>query len=308
MNKLLSYLIIIGCFSVLFACTKEYSFEEGNVSPAAGSLWDSSGACLPDSVHGTFYNGVTPGSDTAFVEIQVNVTQTGSYSIASDLQDGFAFADSGIFSNTGINIIRLKPIGVPIIPTTAIFNISFDSTNCSFSVVIKDSTGTGLGGSDTTGNGGNTDSIATDSWKFATDSGGNFKGNFLFVDTAPDTLFGGTNLVMSGFTSTGDTVLTLAVIFPGDTIIPGDYYTKVNGNDTHPTAIFGFASTATGDPIYDAVGNPSDPSDVIVTIASYDAVSHVVTGTFSGTAMNETSTVRDATIQILNGAFSATIP
>src|ERR1700750_1002922 len=133
MNKV-SYFFFVTCCLLFFSCQKELSNETATTFAASGSLWDSSGVCLPDSVHGTFYGGVTPGSDTAYVEIQVNVTQAGSYNITSDQQDGFIFADSGFFSNTGINIIHLKPVGTPIIPTTATFNINFDSSFCSFNV------------------------------------------------------------------------------------------------------------------------------------------------------------------------------
>jgi hypothetical protein len=144
MNKFFSYFFVVCCISVLFSCQKELSVENNAALTAAGSLWDTAGVCLPDSVHGTFYNGYTPHGDTAFVEVQVNVTQTGSYSISSDLQDGFLFADSGFFSSTGLNTVRLKPIGTPIIPTTSTFSISFDSSFCSFTVNIEDSTGKGL--------------------------------------------------------------------------------------------------------------------------------------------------------------------
>src|SRR5207244_1654724 len=105
--------------------------------------------------HGTFYNGVTPGSDTAFVEIQVNVDSIGSYRIYTDLQDGFMFADSGFFSTSGINTIRLKPIGTPILNITTNFTVRFDTTACNFTVNVHDSTGTGLGGNP---GGGGTDS------------------------------------------------------------------------------------------------------------------------------------------------------
>src|SRR6478736_5939953 len=175
MNRIIPYLLSACFVFVLFSCQKEYSFENESNLPAAGSLWDSTGVCLPDSVHGTFYGGVMPGADTAYVEIQVNVTQTGAYNIVSDQQDGFYFSDSGFFTNTGINTIRLKPVGTPIIPTTSIFTITFDSSFCSFGVVINDSTGTGLGGGGSTG-----DDDLNGSWQFTTGDG-TFTGTF---DTA----------------------------------------------------------------------------------------------------------------------------
>jgi hypothetical protein len=152
MKNILSLVLIISCFALYSSCQKEISEENGNgLENAQGSLWDTLGNCLPDSVHGTFYNGITPGSDTCFVEIQVNVTQTGSYNISTDLQNGFQFVDSGFFNATGINIIRLKPIGTPIIPVTTVFSVSFDTSACSFVVDVKDSTGTGLGQSSAKG-------------------------------------------------------------------------------------------------------------------------------------------------------------
>jgi len=146
MNKLFSYLVITCCISFLFSCNKEFSVETGALTQAQGSLWDSTGTCLPETVHGTFYNGITAGSDTAYVAVEVNVTQTGSYNITSDMQNGFQFFDSGFFSQTGINTIHLKPLGAAILPTPTTFTIGFDSTTCSFTVNVQDSTGTGIGG------------------------------------------------------------------------------------------------------------------------------------------------------------------
>src|SRR6516225_10773844 len=113
MSKLFSYLCVACLVLVLFSCQKEYSVDTYSGVNAQGSLWDSTGACLPETVHGTFYDGITPGADTAYVEVQVNVSQAGTYSITSDLQNGFQFFDSGFFSNTGLNVIHLKPIGIP---------------------------------------------------------------------------------------------------------------------------------------------------------------------------------------------------
>ncbi|MEP6464987.1 MAG: hypothetical protein ABJB05_01725 [Parafilimonas sp.] len=301
MNKLFSYLLILCCVTVLFSCQKEISKETNAALSATGSLWDSTGNCFPDSVHGTFYGGITPGSDTAYVEMQVNVTQTGSYSITSDLQDGFQFADSGFFSSTGINTIHLKPLGTPIIPTTSVFNISFDSSFCTFTVVIQDSTGTGLGGQkDTTGTGGN-----NGSWQFSTDSSLSAAGTFYAVQLLTDTVVGGTDLQMAGFTPNTDSVLVLAVHFSGNTITPGTYYTQIVGTDPFSNAVFAFSLVSTGNPIYDALENPGDGSNMGITISAYDASTHIVTGTFSGTAIDEPYS--PATIGITNGSFTATV-
>jgi hypothetical protein len=307
MKKIFSFLFITSCVILLFSsCQKDYSIENGNVQVAAGSLWDSAGVCLPDTVIGTFYDGVTPGSDTAYVEIQVNVTQTGSYSINSGIaENGLVFSDSGFFSNTGINTIRLKPIGTPILVKSSVYNISFDSSFCSFTVNVQDSTGTGLGGQeDTTGQGGDPDG-GSGNWQFATDSGLFAHGTFDTVVFEQDTLFGGTDLLMAGYTPNGDSVINLLILFPGNDIAPGTYHTKIMGSDTHANALFAFGLVSTGDAIYDALSDQDVPSDISVIISSYNATTHVVAGTFSGIAANEK--YDNSTIGIVNGNFTATV-
>ena len=100
MKKIFSFLFAACCVIILFnSCQKDFSVENGSTLVAAGSLWDSAGNCLPVTIIGTFYNGVTPGSDTAYVEIQVNVTQTGSYTITTTppLQNGLSLLIQDFF-------------------------------------------------------------------------------------------------------------------------------------------------------------------------------------------------------------------
>ena len=68
-NTLIFFALLCMVFFV-FGCSKELSLENSaSTISAEGSLWDTAGICLPDSVHGTFYTGVQPGGDTAYVEI-----------------------------------------------------------------------------------------------------------------------------------------------------------------------------------------------------------------------------------------------
>ena len=298
MIKFFPYLLVACCISVLFSCQKEVSIETDSTLIAQGSLWDSAGACLPDSVHGTFYNGIIPGSDTAYVEIQVNVTQTGSYNITSDLQDGFQFLDSGFFSNTGINIVRLKPIGTPIIPVSTTFNISFDTTFCSFTVNVQDSTGTGLGGQqDTTGTGGgDTTKVQSGQWQFTQNSlayGGN-------IDSASkDNSTGLATFVhLSGATSTGDTTMSLDFIIPAADIQPGSYTLINNG------IMFSVGDIPNITTLFTASAFTTAATDFSITVASYNSTTKEIQGTFSGTAQDESGSI----VPISNGSFIATIP
>ncbi len=294
MKRVLTFLFLaISATLVLLACKKEYSTEPGNSILATGTLYDSTGNCLPDSVYGTFYNGVLAGSDTAYVQVQVNVTAPGSYSIHSDLQNGFEFADSGYFNTTGINIIKLKPIGAAILPTPTDFTFSFDSTACMFTVNVKDSTGTGLGGTTASGA-----SSTTGNWQFTADSA-TFQGTF---DTLvrKDTL-GYSYYFFVGKTAT-DSAFGLFITFPAGTLTPGVHST------TDPLPAFNgmeLDSPAPSAPVYSGSTNNPPGSNITITVTSYDSVSHTLSGTFSGMAANASGAV---VINITNGTFTATIP
>lgn len=293
MKRILTFFVfVLGAVLLLDSCTKEFSFEQGGgLTLAKGSLTDSLGNCLYDSVHGTFYNGVTPGADTAFVEIQVNVDTAGSYSIYTDLENGIMFGDSGYFNTTGINTIRLKPIGTPILQTITHFTISFDSSFCGFDLNVHDSTGTGLGNG-----GGDTTSFSNDSdtaWSFTVDSNLQLNGPF-------DSAYIGVNdsgtvyLALYGSTAaTGDSLLRIAVLLPTGTLSTGTYTTESG-------SIMLFAHAQDTAFIYYADSTTSGVNTTI-TITSYDQVSNLVTGTFTGTVYDLNGDI----INITNGKFKA---
>lgn len=302
---------ILSGFTLLFmlvsavsftGCQKEYSIE--NPFPpgtlAKGSLKDTSNNCLPDSVHGTWYNGVTPG-DTNFVEIKVRVTAVGVYKISTDLQNGVILSDSGAFNTVGLTTIRLKATGTFINPTTTFFNVSFDSTSCQFALNVKDSTGTGLGGNPGGGNpgGGGTGTVGLNQWQF-TAAGHTYMGNIMSAQFS--TILGG-NLILIGSMlslpagSTPDTVFGIGVQFPSTNLVPGTYTTADAGTN------FSLYKLPSGDIIFAANATASPPTISIV-ISSYDATTKIVSGTFTGNSYNISSQV----VPISNGAFKTKVP
>ncbi|MBV9963975.1 MAG: hypothetical protein JO072_17155 [Parafilimonas sp.] len=257
----------------------------GGNKNAQGSLWDSTGACLPETVVGTFYNGIAPGSDTAYVDVQVNVTQTGNYSITSDLQNGFEFSDTGTFATTGINTIRLKPIGVPILPIATTFSISLGSSLCTFTVNVQDSTGTGLGGGTTTTAG---------TWQF-TQGSATYGG--IITDATQDNSSGvATTVSLNGAGITGDTSMTLGFLILGTSIQPGTY-TMLNNAITFASGDFLNDFSYTADAFVTG-------SDLTIIVTSYDAVTKQMQGTFTGSAQDKSGNI----VPITNGAFTATVP
>lgn len=289
-------LVIIGLLcSIFFAysCSKELSQENSiSVFTAEGSLWDSSDNCLPDSVYGTYYTGVQPGSDTAYVEIQVNVSVAGNYSISTDLQNGLMFADSGFFATTGINTIQLKPIGTPVLIQPTVFTVSFDSSTCFFSVNVQDSTGTGLGGVEPM----DSTNFSDTAWKFSVGAGtyhGNIESAFIL-----DTL-GLKYLTIVGTSSpTGDTAFLAGIFFTG-AVAPGTYTTE-SQSQLYLTTIDGLGNYRI---IYQADPSTAATAITSMTIVSYDISTGIISGTFSGNAIDGSGNI----VTISNGSFAAKI-
>ncbi len=121
--------------SVLFnACKKEKSFEGSN-TPSTGSLKsDVTGDCLPKTVAGAYEKGVELDGTENYIEIQVDVSQGGAYLITSDTLNGISFKATGVFTNTGLQTIKLKGSGTPFVDGIANFTIFYDTTSCTVAV------------------------------------------------------------------------------------------------------------------------------------------------------------------------------
>lgn len=139
MNRFLSFAFV---FSLLFivSCQKEKSFEQGKLS--SGSLQDSVGDCLSKTVSGNYIAAKTL-TDSNFIDVDVNVTQTGRYTIYTDTVNGYFFRAAGTFSKAGLNTVRLKGSGTPGIAGTDDFFIYYDSSFCDLSVTVVDASGGG---------------------------------------------------------------------------------------------------------------------------------------------------------------------
>lgn len=268
---------------------------ETNVIPAGvtatGSLKDSSGNCMTIAPNGAYYNGVALLGDTNYVQLTVNVTSTGSYNIQSDRQDGFQFAGTGVFTNTGIQTINLKASGTPTAKGVINFLVSFDSTACNFTVHVQDSTGH----SNNNGGSSDTSGIALSQWQFVA-NGHTYSGN---IQSAIFTnLIGGT-LTVVGFTASGtDTAFGITVQFPGNTLDTGTYVTSDAGTNFSLQIASG---PNIGNIIYAANATSSQVINII--IDSYNTVTKVVSGTFSGTSYNSGGN----DVPITNGKFKATV-
>jgi len=136
MKQILFRLIYISfSFFLITACSKEYSYESGNGlgGTAVGILQDSSGNCQNIIVKGT-YTADTVLTDSNYVILKANITTAGKYKISTDTANGFWFRDSGYATSTGIQNIKLKGYGKPILPLDATFTVTFGNSVCQFTV------------------------------------------------------------------------------------------------------------------------------------------------------------------------------
>ena len=112
-------------------CKKEYSYEGGT---AIFSMVNQGGSCL-GKLSGNYYSAI-PLSDSNFVQLQVEVTTPGRFSLQTNTRAGILFSTSGSFADTGLQTILLTGIGTP----DSIGDFSFTPEipgTCSFTVTIN---------------------------------------------------------------------------------------------------------------------------------------------------------------------------
>ncbi len=293
-NIITTLCAIISCSVIIISCAKELSNETGVYDFLAdGSIaTDSAGFCTGATVVGTFYNGVSAGSDTAYVNLQLQVTKTGKYNITTSTTNGYLFSDSGNLNDTGLQTIRLKQVGVAIIPISDTFFVGFDSSFCQFVVQVQDSAGV-IFPEDTTGNSTLTlaDSIPENSWTFIDDT-------ITYSGPAQIAEFNSLNeLIVLGDFGIGDTSLSVKIGFPTAAITKGTYST-----DNPPTE-YNFFDLNTSAALLQANILTIPAAVVDYKVVSYNSVSKIVKILFEGTALKDTTKLSP----ILKGAINVQV-
>ncbi len=126
----LFFLFILGINS----CKKDLSIDTGNTGASAlGSVLDSLGNCQQIIVHGT-YQVDSILTDSNYLLIKLNIAGRGKYKVSSDSSNGFWFSDSGFIISTGIQTVKIKAHGKPLLPIVTSKTISFDSTFCQVNI------------------------------------------------------------------------------------------------------------------------------------------------------------------------------
>ncbi|MEJ7627498.1 MAG: hypothetical protein WKF35_11585 [Ferruginibacter sp.] len=273
-------LVAFTAFFFISSCQKELSLEQGL---SVGTLKeDGTGFCLPSSIGGIFKEDSLLNT-TNYIELQVDISQTGSYNIKSDTINGYSFAGSGSFDLAGLNTIRLFASGKPIDPGINSFTITFDSSSCIIDIpviTVGPPAVYTLGGTGSTCTGANVSGIYAVSVPM-------LPGNTATIDVNVTTtgsysfttpIVNGISFSASGdFTITGPQTVTLNAT--GTPTAAGTVNFTVSGNSgscTFPVTISNAPSLA----VY-TFGGAGSTCTGFVTAGTYSA----------GTALNATNTV-----------------
>ncbi len=142
--KMIKYLTAILAVMVFFAgCQKELDFGNGGVS--VGTLKTSGGNCLPSTVYGTYKKDTILNTGN-YIDVQVNVTEPGTYVIATDTISGISFRGTGTLGNPGLNTVRLYGSGTPTVGGPLNFTVTYGTSSCLVTVTIEVPGGGGGGG------------------------------------------------------------------------------------------------------------------------------------------------------------------
>lgn len=135
--------IIKGEFSgkVMDEDGNEYTITDGKFGGVFGDADDDGTAkgnisCLSININGIYEAGVDLGSDH-FINVGLEVTRPGTYSIITNNANGMVFFAEGEFENTGLQYITMYGIGKPLQDGESEFEFTFDNKTCTFKVNVS---------------------------------------------------------------------------------------------------------------------------------------------------------------------------
>lgn len=106
--------------------------------PGVGTLGGAGGTCTPSTVNGTYIAGTAlTGSNT--VDVQVNVTTAGAFSITTNSVNGYSFSFSGNLA-VGTQTVTLVGTGTPSAAGSNLFTVTVPGTpasTCTFTVTVQ---------------------------------------------------------------------------------------------------------------------------------------------------------------------------
>jgi len=134
--------VAAGTNNFLISFDSSYCYVPVVVLPAGTTeavftLQGSGSNCLDAVVSGTYSSGTVLDA-TNKVDIKVNVTQPGAYTITTTAVNGMTFSASGLFTGTGDQTITLTGSGTPGTAGNSVISISAGTSSCTFAITVTD--------------------------------------------------------------------------------------------------------------------------------------------------------------------------
>lgn len=139
---------LLGLFITIFFnhCAKEYSYEGGPTdstiitpppagTPAAGFTLSGSPDCTDPAIKGTYEAG-NKLTIANYIDVIVDVSSLGTYSISTDTIDGISFSASGTFTKTGSQRISMMGNGTPVAPANLTFAVNAGNSACNLKLTV----------------------------------------------------------------------------------------------------------------------------------------------------------------------------
>jgi len=116
---------------------KELSFGSGVLFPPAIYSIGTGYACDNTLVNGSYWIN-SPLNTGNYVTIQVNVSEPGSYTITTNILNGYSFSASGNFTATGMQNVNLIGTGTPVSAQTDQFTATAANggSTCTFNIYV----------------------------------------------------------------------------------------------------------------------------------------------------------------------------
>lgn len=228
--------------------------------------------CSSATLNGTFEAGTALTSSNT-VQLNVNVTTAGSWSLATTATNGITFSGSGTFSGTGAQTITLTGSGTPSAGGNFNIPVNNGTSNCTFPVTFT--------------------AAAAIDWKF-TEGTNTYQGT---INSAQMNVVA----TISVFSYSGGNANGDAIVFALTDMSGG-----MNANETYNSASStsnssGFVFSAGSGEMYQADMSMSNVS-LVFKVTSHNTSTKTIQGTFSGTVRNSANAVKTIT----NGTFKGT--
>ena len=117
------------------SCSVSITVQTPPIGPASYTLDGDPGSCVDANIQGVFMKDIILDTSNK-ADIKVNVITAGSYSISTNLVNGYSFSGSGFFTTTGPQTVTLKATGKPVAEGIDQFMLTGNVSSCSFPVTV----------------------------------------------------------------------------------------------------------------------------------------------------------------------------